>query len=68
VRAGLNYPYSKSLSFGFNYLFESLDSDDWSLDDVEPDTMNNLLALGADPWNYNASVFYLSVSYKLQPR
>jgi MtrB/PioB family decaheme-associated outer membrane protein len=65
VRAGLNYPYSKSLSFGFNYLFESLDSDDWSLDNVEPDTMNNLLALGADPWNYNASVFYLSVRYQL---
>ena len=67
VRAGLSYPYSESLSFGFDYLFESLDTDDWSLDDVEPDTINNLLAYGADPWNYNASVFYLSVRYKLQP-
>ena len=66
LRAGLSYPWSKSLSVGFDYMFESLDSDDWALDDVESDTVNNLLSLGADPWNYNASVFYLSVSYKLQ--
>jgi MtrB/PioB family decaheme-associated outer membrane protein len=66
-RAGLSYPWSKSLSFGFDYLFESVDTDDWSLDDVEPDTISNLLALGADPYNYNASVFYLSVRYQLQP-
>lgn len=67
VRAGLSYPYSKSLSFGIDYLFESLDTSDWALDDVEPTTVSNLLALGADPWNYNASVFYLSVRYQLQP-
>jgi MtrB/PioB family decaheme-associated outer membrane protein len=67
IRAGLSYPYSESLSFGVDYLFESVDTDNWALDDVEPDTVNNLLALGADPWNYNASVFYLSVRYQLQP-
>ena len=68
IRAGLSYPVSDALSFGFDYRFESLDTSDWSLDDVEPDTINNLLALGADPYNYNASVFYLSVRYKIQPR
>jgi MtrB/PioB family decaheme-associated outer membrane protein len=67
IRAGLSYPYNKRLVFGFDYLFESLDSDDWALDGVGADTINNLLALGADSWNYNASVFYLSVRYQLKP-
>jgi MtrB/PioB family decaheme-associated outer membrane protein len=67
VRAGLSYPYSESLSFGFDYMFESLDTDDWALDDVGPTTINNLLSLGADPWNYNASVVYLSIRYRMQP-
>jgi len=65
IRLGLSYPYSDSLSFGFDYLFESLDSDDWSLDGVNPDTISNLLSLGANAWNYDASVFYFSVRYQL---
>ncbi len=67
IRLGISYPYSESLSFGFDYFFESLDSDDWALDGVEPDTIPNLLALGANAWNYDTSVFYLSVRYRLQP-
>jgi MtrB/PioB family decaheme-associated outer membrane protein len=65
IRLGLSYPYSDSLSFGFDYFFESLDSDDWSLDGVNPDTIPNLLSLGANAWNYDASVFYFSVRYQL---
>ena len=38
-----------------------------TLDDVEPCTVSNLLALGADPFNYNASVVYLTVRYRLAP-
>jgi MtrB/PioB family decaheme-associated outer membrane protein len=68
LKLGFSYSYSQSLSFGFDYLFEGLDNDDWSLDGVDPDTVSNLLALGADSWNYNASVFYLRVRYQLSPR
>lgn len=68
LSAGLVYPYSDSLSFGLDYFFESLDTSDWAVDNVAPDTIPNLLALGADPWNYNASVIYLSVRYLLRPR
>jgi MtrB/PioB family decaheme-associated outer membrane protein len=65
VRLGLNYPVNDSWSVGFDYFFEDLRTDDWSLDGVNPDTVSNLMALGADAWNYDVSVFYLSVRYEL---
>ena len=48
LNLGLSNPFSESLSVGFDYYFESFDSDDWQLDGVDPDTISNLLALGAD--------------------
>ena len=65
IKLGLSYPVSESLSFGFDYFFESVDSDDWMLDGVEPATIPNLLSLGADAWNYNVGTYYLSVEYRL---
>ena len=65
LNVGLSYPLSDALSIGFDYYFESFDSDDWSLDGVNPDTIPNLLALGADAWNYDVNVFYFSVRYQL---
>ena len=65
LNLGLSYPFNESLSVGFDYYFESFDSDDWHLDGVDPDTISNLLALGADAWNYDVSVFYFSVRYQL---
>ena len=64
-RLGLQYPHSESLSFGFDFFFESLATDDWQLDGVGPDTIPNLLSLGAEAWNYNVGTFYLSVRYRL---
>jgi MtrB/PioB family decaheme-associated outer membrane protein len=66
IRVGLSYPYSKSLTFGLDYFFESLDSDDWYLEGVQPDTIRNLLALGVEPWDYDTSVIYFSVRYRLR--
>jgi hypothetical protein len=43
-----------------------MDSDDWALDGVNPDTIPNLLALGADAWNYDANIFYISVRWLIQ--
>jgi MtrB/PioB family decaheme-associated outer membrane protein len=68
IKLGLSYPYSKSLSFGFDYLYEKFESDDYALDGVEPDTVSNLLSLGADSYNYDVSVFYLSMRYQLSPK
>ena len=62
----MSYPYNDSLTFGFDYIFERMDSDDWALDGVNPDTIPNLLALGADAWNYDANIFYFSVRWLIQ--
>ncbi len=64
LNLGLSYPYSDSLSFRFDYIFERLETDDWALDGLNQDTVPNLLALGARAWNYDASVFYFSVRYQ----
>ena len=66
LNLGLSYPYSDALTFRFDYIFESFDSDDWALDGVDPDTIPNLLALGANAWNYDANVFYFSVRWVIQ--
>jgi MtrB/PioB family decaheme-associated outer membrane protein len=60
---GFTYPLGNAWTVGFNYLFEKVRSDDWSLAGVDPGTMNNLLSLGADPFNYEANVVYLSFRY-----
>lgn len=61
---GLEFPYSERLTFGFEYFLEKLDTDDWALDGVEPDTVLNLLGLGATAWDYDQSVAYVSVRYR----
>jgi len=66
LKLGVSYPYSQSLTFGFDYIYEKFSSSDWHLDDVEPNTIPNLLALGANAWNYDTNVLYFNVRYQLQ--
>ncbi len=67
-RLGINFRYSESLNLQIVYLYESFDSDDWALEDVEPATVSNLLALGADPWDYDAHVVFVGVHYTFDTR
>ena len=67
IRLGLRYPYSKSLSFGLDYFYEDFESKDYALDGLEPDTVSNYLSLGADPYDYDVSVIYLSMKYEFSP-
>ena len=60
---GFTYPLSRSWSAGLNYVFEKVRSDDWSLAGVDPATVRNLLSLGADPFNYEVNLVYLSFRY-----
>ena len=66
VKLSISYHYSESLSFGLDYIYEKFSSSDWHLDEVEPNTIPNLLALGADAWNYDTSVVYFNVRYQLR--
>ncbi len=60
---GVTYPLGTSWTMGVNYLFEKVRSDDWSLAGVDPSTVSNLLSMGADPFNYEVNVVYLSFRY-----
>jgi MtrB/PioB family decaheme-associated outer membrane protein len=65
---GLSYPLGDAWTVGFNYLFEKVRSDDWSLEGVDPASMSNLLSLGADPFDYEVNVIYLSFRYSREAR
>lgn len=60
---GLTYPLGDAWTLGVNYLYEKVRSNDWALDGLAPDTVPNLLSLGADPFNYEVNVIYLSFRY-----
>ncbi len=60
-----SYDYSENLTIGVEYFFEELATDDWALDGVQPDTVANLLALGASAWNYEQNVFLVNLRYRL---
>jgi hypothetical protein len=47
------------------YLFEDYDVDDWTLDGVQPDTVNNLLASGANWRGYDVNLVTLSFTWSL---
>jgi MtrB/PioB family decaheme-associated outer membrane protein len=63
-RLSAKWPFRENLSLGIDYFFEELDSDDWALDGVGPDTVPTLLALGAQAWNYRSNVIYFSATFR----
>ncbi len=68
VKLGLEYPYSKSVSLGFNYRYEKFKADDWMLENVDAATVPNLLSLGADPYDYDTHLFFISARYMFDSR
>jgi MtrB/PioB family decaheme-associated outer membrane protein len=62
-RADLSYALNERWDLAFSWINESLDSSDWALDGIEPDTLPTALALGADPYEYNVNYFAASVRY-----
>lgn len=63
VKLGFDYPYNRDLSLKFGYLYQKYHADDWALDGVSPDTVPNLLSLGAAPQDYSNHVFFVGVKY-----
>ncbi|MGW8368489.1 MAG: MtrB/PioB family outer membrane beta-barrel protein, partial [Gammaproteobacteria bacterium] len=59
-----SYAFSSALSFKAGWLYEDYSSDDWALDGIEPDTMQNLLTLGQDAYDYDVNVFMFSFKYR----
>jgi MtrB/PioB family decaheme-associated outer membrane protein len=61
------YSVNLALAVRLRYSYGSYHTSDWALGGVGPDTVPNLLAAGALPYRYDASVFGLSFVYRLGP-
>lgn len=58
------YRWSPALSVQAVARYEDFESDDWQLDGLEPATVPTLLALGADAYDYEVTLFALSFVYR----
>mgnify|MGYP003542271892 FL=1 len=52
-----------ALKLGAGVRCEKLEASDWALEGVQPATLATLLALGADPYNYDLQVISFTVRY-----
>jgi MtrB/PioB family decaheme-associated outer membrane protein len=60
-----DYRMRDNLSLIGTYWYDHYDSQDWSLDGVQPATISNLLAFGEQTPRYRVHVFSLAVRYRL---
>lgn len=63
ARFAVYYQVTDALKLGAGYRYEKLETSDWALQDVQPATLATLLALGADPYNYDLHVISFTVRY-----
>jgi MtrB/PioB family decaheme-associated outer membrane protein len=61
-----DYRVKDNLSLIGTYWYDHYDSQDWSLDGVQPGTIPNLLAFGEQTPRYHVHVFSLAVRYWIQ--
>lgn len=64
LRLQARYRYSDRLDFRLAFWHESLDGDDWALDNVDPDTVPSVLLTGEDTPDYSSNVMVLSAIYR----
>jgi hypothetical protein len=67
VRLGLTYRRSDRLSVSANLRYQRFRAEDWALQDVAPDTIREVLSLGAEPYDDDAVVLGLVFRYALAP-
>lgn len=63
ARFAVYYKVNDALKLGAGVRFEKLETSDWALQGVQPATVTTLLALGADPYNYDVRVISFTVHY-----
>lgn len=63
LRLGLVYHKSEKLDIGLNLRYESFQADDWALAGVAPDTIQNVLGLGAEEYDYDVFMISIGVRY-----
>jgi opacity protein-like surface antigen len=68
LTADVTYAMSERIDLALTWRYESFDSSDWAIQGVEPATLGNVLALGADPYDYDVNYVGASVRYYFGPR
>jgi len=59
------YRYRRDLAFKFSYWYQDYSADNWAVDNLQEDSVHNLLLLGEDTQDYDTHVFGLSFVYNL---
>jgi MtrB/PioB family decaheme-associated outer membrane protein len=65
LRVKLSYQRSERLGVSATLRYQRFVTDDWSLDDVEPATMQQVLTLGANAYDDEILIFGISFNYKV---
>lgn len=63
LTADVSWAMSERVDLALTWRYESFDSSDWAIQGVEPATINTVLALGADPYDYSVNYVGASVRY-----
>jgi MtrB/PioB family decaheme-associated outer membrane protein len=64
ARAYLRFPLRTRIDLQVGYVYERYRSANWSIDGLTPDTVANLLALGAASYDYDVNLISLSAQYR----
>jgi MtrB/PioB family decaheme-associated outer membrane protein len=63
LRADFTYALSERMDLAFTWRWEQYDSRDWALQGIGPATLPTVLALGADPYEYDVNYLAASLRY-----
>lgn len=63
LRVELSYAMSERFMLDFSARWERFEAEDWALEGVAPDTVPNLLTMGANPYDYDVWVFGIGFRY-----
>lgn len=58
------YHYRKDISLKLSYWYEDYSADNWALDNLQENSIGNLLLLGEDTQDYNVHAIAVSVIYR----
>jgi MtrB/PioB family decaheme-associated outer membrane protein len=64
LRAYIDYNATENLLVRVSYVRENYNSQDWALDNVEPDTIPNVLWTGEQSFDYDVNMPYVSFRYR----
>ncbi len=64
VKLWTEYHYRRDLAFKLSYRYQDYSADNWAVDNLQEDSINNLLLLGEDTQDYDVHVVGVSFVYK----